>query len=136
MRARIWESGGDMRKDGETRKTSRVVRTRAKELRQEQTPAERRLWRVLRDRAVNGLKFRRQHPLDGFVLDFFCPEARLCVELDAAVHDAQQDRDEARTAQLEARGLRVIRFRNDEAEDDLPSVLHRIAKAATRPLDT
>jgi very-short-patch-repair endonuclease len=119
-----------MRQDGVQRKTSRAVRTRAKELRKEQTEAERMLWRVLRARSVNGLKFRRQHPLDGFVLDFFCPEVRLCVELDGGIHDAQQERDAERTAQLEARGLRVIRFRNEEVEDDMPSVLRRIAKAA------
>ena len=119
-----------MRQDGVQRKTSRTVRTRAKELRKEQTPAERMLWRVLRDHSVNGLKFRRQHPLDGFVLDFFCPEVRLCVELDGGIHDSQQERDAERTAQLEARGLRVIRFRNEEVEDDMPSVLRRIAKAA------
>jgi very-short-patch-repair endonuclease len=121
-----------MRKDGETRKTSRVVRTRAKDLRREETFAERLLWRVLRDRSVNGLKFRRQHPLDGFVLDFFCPEVRLCVELDGGIHDPQQDRHAARTAQLVARGLRVIRFRNEEVENDMPSVLRRIARAAAR----
>ena len=126
-----------MRHDGETRKTSHVVRTRARELRQQQTPAERMLWRALRDRAVNGLKFRRQHPLDGFVLDFFCPEVKLCVELDGGIHDAQQERDAARTEQLEARRLRVIRFRNEEVEDDLPSVLSRIARAATlSPVDS
>jgi very-short-patch-repair endonuclease len=121
-----------MRKDGETRKTSRVVRSRAKELRREETLAERLLWRVLRDRSVNGLKFRRQHPLDGFVLDFFCPEVRLCVELDGGIHDTQQERDAARTAQLEARGLRVIRFRNEDVENDMPSVLRRIARTAAR----
>ena len=121
-----------MRQDGEQRKTSRTVRERAKALRQEATYAERLLWRVLRDRAVNGLKFRRQHPLDGFVIDFFCPEARLCVELDGGIHDAQQERDAARTAQLEARGLRVIRFRNDEVEHEMDSVLRRIARAAAR----
>ena len=120
-----------MRRDEEQRKTSRAVRTRAKELRKEQTPAERMLWRVLRDRAVNGLKFRRQHPLDGFVLDFFCPEVKLCVELDGGIHDSQVERDAERTAQLAARGLRVIRFRNEEVEDDMTSVLHRIAKAAS-----
>lgn len=124
-----------MRQDGVQRKTSRAVRAQAKELRKEQTPAEAMLWRVLRQRAVNGLKFRRQHPLDGFILDFFCPEARLCVELDGGIHDARQERDAARTEQLQARGLRVIRFRNEEVEDDLPSVLRRIARAAARPAD-
>lgn len=122
-----------MRHDGAQRKTSRTVRTRAKELRHEATFAERLLWRALRDRAVNGLKFRRQHPLDGFVLDFFCPEARLCVELDGEIHDLQLERDAARTVQLEARGLRVIRFRNEEVENEMDSVLRRIARAAARP---
>ena len=122
-----------MRQDGVQRKTSRAVRARAKEFRKVQTPAERMLWRELRDRSVNGLKFRRQHPLDGFILDFFCPDALLCVELDGGIHDAQQERDAERTAQLEARGLRVLRFRNEEVEDNMAAVLRRIAKAAARP---
>ena len=102
-----------MRRDGETRKTSRVVRQRARELRREQTPAERQLWRVLRDRSVNGLKFRRQHPLDGFVLDFFCPDARLCVELDSWKHHGSRDafvRDRARDRCLMRLGWRVLRY--------------------------
>jgi very-short-patch-repair endonuclease len=121
-----------MRQDGVQRKTSRTVRERAKELRQEATDAERLLWRVLRNRAVNGLKFRRQHPLDGFVIDFFCPEIKLCVELDGGIHDARQEQDAARTAQLQARGLGVIRLRNEEVENEIDSVLRRIAKEATR----
>jgi very-short-patch-repair endonuclease len=101
-------------------------------MRKEATPAEKELWRVLRNRAVNGLRFRRQHTLDGLVLDFYCPEVRLCVELDGGVHDteAQRERDAARTAHLEIRGIRVIRFRNQEVLDDMRSVLTRIAKAA------
>ena len=122
-----------MRQDGVQRKTSRAVRVRAKALRKVHTPAEQMLWRVLRDRSVNGLKFRRQHPLDGFVLDFFCPDARLCVELDGGIHDEQHERDAERTAQLEARGLRVVRFRNEEVEENMPAVLRCIARAAARP---
>jgi very-short-patch-repair endonuclease len=93
------------------------------------------LWRVLRNRAVNGLKFRRQHPLHGFVLDFYCPEVGLCVELDGGVHDEPdvREHDAARGAHLEARGIRVLRFRNDEVLQDLPTVLQRIARAAARP---
>ncbi len=101
-------------------------------MRKAATPAEKELWRVLRNRAVNGLRFRRQHTLDGLVLDFYCPEIRLCVELDGGVHDAdaQRERDAARTAHLELRGVHVIRFRNQEVLDDMRSVLTRIAKAA------
>ena len=102
----------------------------ARELRRNETPAERALWRVLRDRGVNGLRFRRQHPLGGFVLDFYCAEVSLCVEVDGGVHDAQQERDAHRTASLALRGIRVIRFRNEEVLTDLPFVLRRIAKAA------
>ncbi|HEX5870159.1 MAG TPA: endonuclease domain-containing protein [Longimicrobium sp.] len=124
-----------MPQDGKPRKTSSAVRARARELRKEETPAERRLWRVLRNRAVNGLKFRRQHPLDGLVLDFYCPEVSLCVELDGGIHDTddQQARDAARTEHMRARGIRVIRFRNEEVLSDTDSVVTRIAKAASRP---
>ena len=117
----------------QSRHSSREVRAAAKALRGAETPAEQRLWRVLRGRAVNGLKFRRQHPLHGFVLDFFCAEVGLCVELDGSVHDdpLQRERDEARTAHLAAHGIGVIRFRNEEVLDDLPTVLRRIARAAT-----
>jgi very-short-patch-repair endonuclease len=117
----------------QSRHSSREVRDAAKALRRAETPAEEKLWRVLRGRAVNGLKFRRQHPLHGCVLDFFCAEVGLCVELDGSVHDnpLQRERDDARTAHLEARGIRVIRFRNEEVLDDLPAVLQHIAKAAT-----
>jgi very-short-patch-repair endonuclease len=118
----------------QSRHSSREVRSAAKALRQAETPAEQRLWRVLRGRAVNGLKFRRQHPLHGCVLDFFCAEVGLCVELDGSVHDDphQRERDGARTAHLAAHGIRVIRFRNEEVLHDLPTVLQRIARAAAQ----
>jgi very-short-patch-repair endonuclease len=118
----------------QSRHSSTEVRAAARALRRVETPAEQRLWRVLRNRAVNGLKFRRQHPLHGCVLDFFCAEVGLCIELDGTVHDdpLQRERDEARTAHLAAHGISVIRFRNDEVLDDLPTVLRRIARAAAQ----
>ncbi len=94
------------------------------------TPAEERLWNSLRDRRLRGLKFRAQHALDRFVLDFYCASARLVVEVDGAVHDGQVERDHARTATLEAHGLHVLRFHNKEIMTDLPAVLLRIAEAA------
>jgi very-short-patch-repair endonuclease len=118
-----------------SRNTSDEVRQAAREMRKNPTPAERALWRVLRDRAVNGLRFRRQHTLDGLVLDFYCAEVRLCVELDGCIHDTddQREHDAARTDHLKVRGIRVIRFRNDEVLTDMRSVLTRIAKAASQP---
>ncbi len=94
------------------------------------TKAEQVLWAALRYRKARGLRFRRQHPVDRFVLDFFCPSAKLAIELDGSVHDQQAERDEERTRVLEAAGYRVIRFRNEEVLNDLPSVLRRITAAA------
>jgi very-short-patch-repair endonuclease len=115
-----------------SRNTSDKVRQAAGAMRKAATPAEKALWRVLRDRAVNGLRFRRQHTLDSLVLDFYCPAIRLCVELDGGIHDTdwQRERDAARTAHLALRGIHVIRFRNEEVLDDMQSVLTRIAQAA------
>jgi very-short-patch-repair endonuclease len=115
------------------RDSSPEVRAQTRALRNSATPAEQRLWRLLRGRAINGLKFRRQHPLHGFVLDFYCAEANLCVELDGGVHDDQQARDQERTNVLQAHGIRVIRFPNEQVFNDLPGVLNRIARAVTEP---
>ncbi|HEX8241898.1 MAG TPA: DUF559 domain-containing protein [Longimicrobium sp.] len=111
------------------RKNSRELQTAARGMRREPTPAEKVLWDVLRGRGLDGLRFRRQHPVGRFVLDFYCPIHKLAVEVDGEVHDAQQERDAERTAVIEAHGYRVIRFRNEEVLDNLPGVLARIRTA-------
>jgi very-short-patch-repair endonuclease len=103
-----------------------VIRERSRELRREQTEAERELWNGIRGWGI--AKFRRQHPLDRFILDFYCPSARLCIEVDGSVHDGKEDRDAARSEVLEARGIAVIRFTNDEVLHDTRGVLHRIKR--------
>ena len=70
------------------------------------------MWKVLRGRGLGGLKFRRQHPVDGFVVDFYCAERRLIVEVDGSVHDRQRAADEERQAVLDASGYRVVRLTN------------------------
>src|SRR5256885_17234985 len=85
---------------------------RARELRNNPTPAERHAWTLLRNRGILGLKFRRQHVLHGFILDFYCPRERIVIELEGDVHDAaeaQRDYDQARAGFLQAAGYRVIR---------------------------
>jgi very-short-patch-repair endonuclease len=84
---------------------------------------------VLRDRQLRGIKFRRQYAVKRFIFDFYCPAARLVIELDGSIHDEQmqQERDAARTEALEAHRYRVIRFRNEEVFNDLQAVLDRIA---------
>ena len=93
--------------------SSPQIRQRAKELRQEMTPAERWLWEHIRNRRLGGFKFRRQHPVGQFVADFYCAEVRLILELDGGVHDEQQERDAVRSRDLQARGYRVLRLRNE-----------------------
>jgi very-short-patch-repair endonuclease len=113
------------------RGTTPELERAARGLRREMTPAERQLWRKLRDHRLGGLSFRRQHPLDQFILDFYCLAHQLAVEVDGAVHDdpTQAERDHARTVQLGALGVRVVRFRNEEVLTDLRSVLARIKMA-------
>ena len=88
----------------------------ARGLRATSTLAERRAWTLLRNRRMLGFKFRRQHVVDGFVVDFYCAEHRLVVELDGPIHRVPRtvEYDAARTARLEARGLRVVRLKNED----------------------
>jgi very-short-patch-repair endonuclease len=106
---------------------------RAKELRHDLTPAESILWNALRDRRLNGLKFRRQHPVGMFIADFYCAKFRLIVELDGRVHQNTVEEDLSRTRHLADYGYQVIRFNNDEVEKDLPHVLSSILSACSTP---
>lgn len=111
------------------RKSTVELQKAARGMRREATPAEAKLWEALRGRGVGGFRFRRQHPVGRFVLDFYCPIRKLGVELDGGVHDHQRERDAEREAVLAAGGYRVIRFRNEEVLTDLPAVLARIEAA-------
>jgi very-short-patch-repair endonuclease len=122
----------------EADKTTRCVRgtlpeveLAARRLRRLLTPAEQVLWDAIRGRRLGGLRFRSQHPVGAFVLDFYCPSCKLVVEVDGAVHNQQAEYDEARTERLNNYGYRVIRFRNEEVVHELPSVLQRILAAAS-----
>ncbi len=118
--------------------TSPDMRARARRLRRDATDAERAVWRRLRARQLDGLKFRRQHVVGRFVLDFYCHECRLAVELDGGQHGeaAQRRRDAARTAFLERRGVAVLRYSNLEALRETGAVLEDILRraAARRPV--
>ncbi|MDH3475893.1 MAG: DUF559 domain-containing protein [Rhodospirillales bacterium] len=101
----------------------------ARSLRKRATEAERLLWRDLRDRRLGAFKFRRQHALGPYVLDFFCEAQGLVVELDGSQHADRVDQDAARTAWLEERGHRVLRFWNTEVYENLEGVLQAILEA-------
>ena len=106
----------------------------ARELRKNATPTEDLLWQELRNRKLCSFKFRRQHPIERFIVDFYCAQHRLAVEIDGDVHAEQREYDAARTEWLEARGYRVIRFTNDQVFRQLPAVLETILAAC--PEDT
>jgi very-short-patch-repair endonuclease len=88
---------------------------RVRQLRKDSTGAEKVFWEMVRARRFNGLKFRRQHPIGSYIVDFFCLEKRLIVEIDGSVHDqALEKNDHERQQALESQGFRVLRFSNEE----------------------
>ncbi|MBV9851796.1 MAG: DUF559 domain-containing protein [Armatimonadetes bacterium] len=113
------------------RGASRELQQIAREMRREMTPAERVLWEALHGKQLVGLRFRPQHPVGQFALDFYCPAAKLVIEVDGDIHDLRQEEDAVRTKHLEAYGCHVIRFRNEEIMHSLPAVLDAIRKAAS-----
>jgi very-short-patch-repair endonuclease len=109
-----------------------ALRGKARELRRAATPAERMLWDMLHARRLDGLKFRRQHVLAPYILDFYCPERRLAVEADGAQHltpEGQRD-DANRTVFLKGAGIRVLRFGNQEILRNPRAVLAEIRRMA------
>ncbi len=116
------------------RGTTPEIELAAKKLRKNLTPAEQILWQALRGRQLHGLKFRCQHPVGKFIVDFYCPQCKLVIELDGEVHDQQTEYDSARTAQLQAYGYHVLRFRNEEVFANLSSVLEQILCTASSDL--
>ena len=97
-------------------------------LRNSQTEIEGYLWQYLRDRRLGGYKFRRQHPIKEYILDFYCPEKKLAVELDGGQHDTNQqiEYDQKRTASLEKEGIKVLRYWNNEVIQNANGVLDDI----------
>ena len=102
-----------------------------KTLRSHMTPAEAILWRALKGRGAGGLKFRRQQGIGPFVLDFYCPERLLCIELDGSSHDRRYKYDEERSSYLRKQGIRVVRFRNEQVFTSLNGVIAEIVRLAS-----
>lgn len=109
-------------------KIPKQMTNRARALRQNQSDAETRIWSLLRDRRFEGIKFRRQQPLDGFILDFYCSSIKLCIELDGGQHfePEAEEYDRRRTDVLEKNGVTVLRFDNHQVMCETDSVMERI----------
>jgi very-short-patch-repair endonuclease len=115
------------------KQSTRVIRDRARQLRRNQTDAERKLWARLRSRGLCGIKFRRQYPISLFITDFCCFEQHLVVELDGGQHAEQTEADQRRSDLLTRHGYRVLRFWDNEVMQNIDGVLQRIAEALSDP---
>jgi len=106
---------------------------RARQLRARATSAERKVWELLRGRRILDLKFRRQHVIDGFIVDFYCAEIELVLEIDGSIHthSAQKEYDQARERHMNSLGLRLVRLTNEEVS---ASQLRRILEPFVPPL--
>ncbi|MCV9388502.1 endonuclease domain-containing protein [Reichenbachiella ulvae] len=111
---------------------SPIIFERAKELRKHMTAAESLLWDYLRKKKLKGLKFRRQHPIANYIVDFYCHSIKLVIELDGSIHDLDsvKENDIEREEHLKSLGLWVLRFRNELVQNKLHVVLTQIEDCA------
>lgn len=106
-----------------------------RQLRREATTAERRLWCYLKNRKFHGFLFRRQHGIGRYIVDFYCPKLRLVIEIDGEVHQKLEIHlnDEIRQRYIEDCYLRVVRFTNDEVNNNIVEVMKKLGELVTSP---
>ena len=107
---------------------------RAKMLRKNMTESEKKMWEVLKEKKVLGLRFRPQHPIDIFIADFYCHPLKLVVEVDGGIHKSkdQAEYDIGREAELNEWGIKVVRFTNEKIEKDIDRVKDQIVEICKR----
>jgi very-short-patch-repair endonuclease len=115
------------------RGTTPEIERAARHLRHRLTPAEAKLWQALKNQQLGDLRWRCQHPIGRFIVDFYCAAHRLIVEVDGEIHQQQQDYDCARTQRLQEYGYTIIRFSNEAVERNLETVLAAIHCQASSP---
>jgi len=105
-----------------------IIFSRALSLRKKMTVSERLLWDKIRNRRINGLKFRRQHPIHLYIADFYCHEKKLIIEIDGGIHksDEIKENDQNRSAELDRLGISVIRFTNEEILGNIDQVINNL----------
>ena len=107
---------------------SKEQKEKRKALRNNMTSAETVLWKALKGRGTGKWKFRRQQSIGPFILDFYCPELKLCVEVDGSSHDYKEEYDEQRTTFLNEQGIYVIRFHNEQVWVDIDGIISEIIR--------
>jgi len=104
------------------------IKSKAQELRKNLTIQEKLLWDRIRRRQLNGMHFRKQHPYNIYILDFFCFKANLAIEVEGKIHLKKKEYDKERTRFLESSGLKVLRFKNEDIEKRIDLVIEIIKK--------
>ncbi|MFA5130228.1 MAG: endonuclease domain-containing protein [Patescibacteria group bacterium] len=102
------------------------LKDRARQLRKNMTRAETMFWNVVRRKQFHGFKFVKQKPLLSYIVDFYCAQLRLVIEIDGSVHHESKEYDNDRTSDLQSFGIRIILYTNDQVEYDLSSVLNHL----------
>lgn len=116
----------------------RIQKEKRRSLRRRSTKAERKLWQNLRNRGFEGYKFRRQVSVGFFVLDFYCPELKLAIEVDGFSHDSEEAKkyDIERQKIIEVYGVRFLRIRDEEVHEDIEKALKKIKAEISKPVST
>ncbi len=109
--------------------SSKRIKSNAKDLRKNLTPAETRFWKIVRNRNLLGLKFRRQHPIGNFIVDFYCDELKLVIEIDGDIHDIVEiaEYDKKREKYLKELDLKIERFKNEDVFTN-PQIIELVVK--------
>ena len=110
---------------------SQITFEKARKLRLRETVAESKLWELLKNKQLLGFKFRRQHPIETFIVDFYCHQAKLVIEVDGKIHLQHKTTDLERVDEIEKHGIKVIRFTNEQIFYDSEKVLKTIEKHLT-----
>ena len=106
----------------------------ARILRKSMTIPEKLLWDKLKEKQIYGLRFRRQHPIEFFIADFYCHQIRLVVEIDGEIHNQQEEYDDGRSAEMEKFFIKIIRFINYEVENEIDEVIEKITNIVNQRL--
>jgi very-short-patch-repair endonuclease len=109
----------------------KVMLGRRREPRWNMTDAEKKLWQYLRNKQVDGVRFRRQFSVGNYVIDFFAPSIRLAIEVDGGIHELKKKYDRCRQQSIEAAGIRFLRFTNTQIKNDIDTVLAQIKSFLT-----
>ena len=104
-----------------------IIFERAKKLRENKTYAEKLLWDELKENKT-GVRFKSQHPANSFILDFYCHDLQLAIELDGEIHNFQKEQDQTRTEELNRHGILIVRFTNHQVINNLKDVLSRVSE--------